>query len=65
MLQRCKVTTKLELTGITEHYAEDYIRIYFESTQHSGGGEIASIELVGGGEVQILFKDSTGELKVS
>lgn len=56
-----KVITKLILKGATKHYEKELIKIYFESAEHSGGGKIESVELLGGGEAEIIFCDMKGK----
>lgn len=61
VVRRLKVTTKLILSGVTEHYDEEFIKMYFESTKRSGGGEVESVEPIGDGVAEIIFRDSKGE----
>lgn len=55
-----EVCNSIRLHGITEHYEEDYIHMYFEASQKSGGGPVESVQMLGEGQAIITFKDPKG-----
>lgn len=56
----CKVASSIRVRNVTKHYDEDYFEMYFESSKRSGGGDVASIQLLGNGEAIVTFKDPKG-----
>jgi len=57
--QRFKVSTSVRIQNITEHYSKEFIKLYFENPD-SGGGTVASVELLGDGEAVVAFNDHRG-----
>jgi len=56
----CQVASSIRVQNVTKHYDEEYFEMYFESYKRSGGGEVASIQLLGNGEAVVTFKDPKG-----
>ena len=48
------------IQNITEHYEEEYMLMYFETSGRSGGGPVDTIRMLGEGEVMVTFKDHKG-----
>lgn len=59
MAQQFKVSTGVRIQNITKHYLKDFIKLYFENPD-SGGGRVASVELLGSGEAVVAFIDHRG-----
>ena len=57
----CRVTSSIRVSNITEHYEEDYLRVYFENPMTSGGGKVTSVELLGNGQAVVIFNDPKGK----
>lgn len=48
------------ISNITKRYDKEIIRLYFESENRSGGGEVASVEILGSGIAKVEFNDPQG-----
>ena len=57
-----EVCRSIVVHNITEHYEEDYISMYFETSGKSGGGRVKTIHMLGEGEVVIVFEDPKGKV---
>lgn len=55
----------IKMHNVTEHYEEEYIVMYFETGKRSGGGAIESVQMLGEGEIVIIFKDPKGMPQVT
>lgn len=63
--QLCKISSSIRIRNISNHYDDEFIPMYFESRKRSGGGDVASFELLGNGEAVVTFKDPEGITKIS
>ena len=55
-----EVCRSIVVHNITEHYEEEYILMYFETSGKSGGGRVENVHMLGEGEVVIVFEDPKG-----
>ena len=60
MYEECR---SIQIHNITEHYEEEYILMYFETSKKAGGGPVESIQMLGEGEVIVVFKDHKGMMQ--
>ena len=57
----CRVCNSIHISGITEHYDQLFMLMYFERRESSGGGKVEEpVNLLGEGEAIVTFKDPKG-----
>ena len=55
-----EVCRSVVINNITDHYEEEYLSMYFETSEKSGGGRVENVHMLGEGEVIIVFEDPKG-----
>lgn len=56
-----KVCSSIHLSNVTDHYSEEYMKLYFESKRSGGGTKaVKSVELMGNGEAVVSFESRLG-----
>ena len=59
-VELCRMSRSIEISNVSKHYDDEFLKMYFENHKKSGGGNVTSIDLLGGGKAIVTFEDPEG-----